>query len=342
MADTPTLENLELAAKSIDSIDMTALLRRNLGEESLEKEFGPRLERIQQIRAFATRYAPHVHNDFVNPVRSIFQQIAQGMDAQAKRPASEYINQKANFIQTIDQQITELSRHDPPFVAAAVHERGFLEDEGIRREYQKTIEQLRTETAATLKTVKDEADKAIAGAKTLAEEIETRARRTAAKISVQEAQKQFTDASANLDQKVKVWGVVVTASIILVVTVAFALMNWTLPNPEKWPDAVYHAVLRLVVLSALGAATTVCVRILRAHMHMAEKNRHRVRVANSVESFVNSAIDPQQRDLILAKLVESIVDFGDSGLIKHEMEDVSPTMSGEVIGRILAGLSAKR
>ena len=76
---------------------------------------------------------------------------------------------------------------------------------------------------------------------------------------------------------------------------------------------------------------------------MAEKNKHRVRVANSVESFVNSALESQQRDLILTKLIEAIVDFGDSGIIRSEKDDGgSPAISGELIGRILSALSSKK
>jgi hypothetical protein len=74
-----------------------------------------------------------------------------------------------------------------------------------------------------------------------------------------------------------------------------------------------------------------------------EKNRHRVRVANSVESFVNSALEPQQRDLILAKLAETIIDFGDSGGITHDHDEMgSQVFTGDVLGRILAALTPKK
>ena len=68
-----------------------------------------------------------------------------------------------------------------------------------------------------------------------------------------------------------------------------------------------------------------------------------MRVANSVESFVNSALEPQQRDLLLAKLAEAVIDFGDSGIIKNERDETTPTAtSGDIAGRILAALSSRR
>ena len=69
---------------------------------------------------------------------------------------------------------------------------------------------------------------------------------------------------------------------------------------------------------------------------MSEKNRHRQRVANSMEAFVQSAVTPEQRDLILSQLVESIVQFGHSGLVQRE-DDYAyrPKMTIDSISRTL-------
>lgn len=177
----------------------------------------------------------------------------------------------------------------------------------------------------------------------MAEEIESRARRSATRTSVEEAQRQFAAADTQLSAKLRLWGWITAASLAALMALPFAFMWWPLPGPEPWPLAVYHTVLRVFVLSAAGAAATFCLRIFRAHMHMVEKNRHRVRVANSVESFVNAALEPQQRDLLLAKLAEAIVDFGDSGIIRGDKEESSSTVvSGELLGRILAALSPRK
>ena len=126
----------------------------------------------------------------------------------------------------------------------------------------------------------------------------------------------------------------------LLVIFPLLFMLWELPAGE-WPVALYHTLLRVIVLSAIAGTAAFAFRMLRAHLHLAEKNKHRVRVANSVESFVQSALEPAQRDLILARLVDSIVIFGDSGLVKHDEDDRSSPMSGDVIGRIVAAISSK-
>ena len=54
-----------------------------------------------------------------------------------------------------------------------------------------------------------------------------------------------------------------------------------------------------------------------------ELNGHKQRVANSTESFLAAAQSPEQRDNILAKLVDAVVSFGDSGLLKASTPEIS-------------------
>lgn len=343
MATDQAIQQLDGTIGKLNAVDSEKLLRRSLGDESLESVFGPELEKVRSLAAFVTQHGRSVHSDHVNQARATLDVIANEMQAQANRPSAEYISNRANFLSGVRTQLEEARRWLPFFAASAVLERGFLEDEGIRREYRRVVDDLKAQTAATLATVKEEADKAVSGAKTLADEIEARARRSATRTSVEEAQRQFKEASDELATKVKTWGWIAAGSIGALILLPFAFMAWPLPAPEPWPLAVYHTILRVFVLSAAGAAATVAIRIFRAHLHMVEKNRHRVRVANSVESFVNSALEPQQRDLLLAKLTEAIVDFGDSGIIRGDKDDSGSTVvSGELLGRILAALTPKR
>ena len=50
-------------------------------------------------------------------------------------------------------------------------------------------------------------------------------------------------------------------------------------------------------------------------MHLREVNEHRQRLANSIQSFVDAAATPEQRDMILAQLVDALSSFGRSGLV---------------------------
>jgi len=75
---------------------------------------------------------------------------------------------------------------------------------------------------------------------------------------------------------------------------------------------------------------------------MSHHNRHRQRVANSMEAFVQAAITPEQRDLILAQLVTSVVDFGTSGLLSKEDDAIyAPKMTIDSITRTISQAPTK-
>ena len=295
MASEQQLQELAATVAKLNAVDPVKLLRKDLGVESLNSVFAEDLEKIKSLATFAERHAATVHDQYVGQARSTLNEIAGHMEAQADRPSAEYINQREVFLDAIRVQVEEANMWLPLFAGSAVLERGFLEDEGIRREYERVVRNLKAETEATLARVKEQADKAVEDAKELADEIESRARKSATGMSVDEAQRQFSAATRELQKKATTWGWVTAGSVVVLLALPFAFMLWPLTDGENWTVALYHAFLRVFVLSAAGAAATICVRLFRAHLHMVEKNRHRVRVANSIESFVNSALEPQQR-----------------------------------------------
>ena len=221
-------------------------------------------------------------------------------------------------------------------MTAAVESRGFLEDEEVRQEYERTIESIKKEAESSIQQVKEESDKTIEEARTLAEQIENRARLTAARISVKDAQEQFREAQAALDKRVKIWAGLGIASVLGFIGVAIYFATVDLPDQWRW-QVVYHSAIRVSILTAIGTAAAFCLKILRAHLHMSEKNRHRQHVANSMGAFVESAVTPEQRDMILSQLVESIVQFGNSGLVQREDDNVyRPKMTIDSITRTLS------
>ena len=178
---------------------------------------------------------------------------------------------------------------------------------------------MKKESENTLAMVKEETEKAIDEARTLAEEIENRARRTASGISVEAVQEQFRLAQEEHDKQVKLWTWLSGGSIGLFLVVAVAFLFGDPPSGET-KAMLYFSAVRVTIIGALGGIVAFCFRMLRAHMHMAEHNRHRQRVANSIAAFVESATTPEQRDLILAQLVDSIAHFGSSGILHKEDE----------------------
>ena len=336
MASDHLIEQLKNLATAILSIDREKLLRASLGKLALQEEFSPALEKIEKKVDFALEYGPEIHDEHLQSILGSFDSIRSEMEQQADFSDNDYVTNRTQFLGNIDAQLEALKEHWPPIVTAAVESRRFLEDEGVRQEYERTIESIKSESANALWQVQEAARKAIEEARTLAKQIENQARSTASGISMEEAQKQFKEAQAALDKRVKVWAGLGIVSVLVFIGAAIYFAKVDLPDQWRW-QVIYHSAIRVSILTAIGTAAAFCLKILRAHLHMSEKNRHRQHVANSMGAFVESAVTPEQRDLILSQLVESIVQFGNSGLVQREDENVyRPKMTIDSITRTLS------
>lgn len=336
MASENQTNQLQDVANAILSIDENKLLRPSLGEESLKEDFAPKWLEIQKKVKFLLQYAHELHDEQIQGVLGTLHAISGAMQQQADSQNANYVAHRPRFLNYIDQQLEELKRYWPPVVTAAVEARRFLEDEGVRQEYEQTIESIKKESESALKQVQGEARKTIEEARVLAEQIEKRARLTAARISVKEAQEQFQQAQAALDKQVKIWAGLGIACVVVFLAMALYFSTVALPAEWKW-QVVYYGAIKVSILTAIATVAAFCLKILRAQLHMREKNRHRQRVANSMEAFVASAVTPEQRDLILSQLVESVVQFGNSGLVQREDDHVyRPKMTIDSINRTLS------
>ena len=166
MAKQQEIDQLEKVLKSLESIDEKRLFRPNLGDESLQSELEPKLTKVLAKARFALQYAAAVADEPVIGVTRALDSSYQELHAQAEREPSEYIQYKDSVLNGLDVRHEEMLMYWPPFVTAAIEARGFLEDEGIRKEYTKAIENLQKQAQSTLDSIKEESQKILAGAKT--------------------------------------------------------------------------------------------------------------------------------------------------------------------------------
>jgi len=167
------------------------------------------------------------------------------------------------------------------------------------------------------------------------------AKRTASKISVEAAQEQFKEAAGRLRKAANRW-MYVAGAFSFALIVLLMLFNFDPPQlihdimialkPGSAPTTViqgvssvpipllvaasaYFTSMRLALIGILGVGLAFSLRMARAYFHMAEHNEHKLRVTNSIEAFVAAVRLPEQKDLVLSKLVDSVIDFGDSGIL---------------------------
>lgn len=257
MATQEQVSLMKATRDGLKVIDKDRLLRANIGEESLlQAGFTDKYDWIMKRASFAVDYGSTVDNSVLGTTRNIFEQIRNALDNQAKRTNPEYVSQKANFLGQIDAQLEQLHQYWPHFVAAAIDTRGFLEDEGIRKEYQRTVAEMKGQAEESLKLVKEEAGKTIEEARKLAQQIEDRARRTAAHISVEAAQEQFKLGQDDLDKQVRMWAWLSGISIAAFLAVAVYLARIHFGEEWKW-HVVYFTAIRITILTAIGAVATI-------------------------------------------------------------------------------------
>ena len=324
MPSNQDVERLTNVANEIRSIDDQMLARPTLGVESLEEQLRPRMKELDQKLSLAVEYASEMTPSQINPLINDFEAIRNEMTGLANLgDSATYIQHSRHFLQQFDTYLEQLKEFWGPVVIAAIQRKGLLEEDGIKTAHDEAVNELKTRASQTLVEIQEKSEESIEKARKLADQIENRARQTATKISVKEAQSQFREAQKQFDSSVKNWSKISCIPIVLFLGLAIYL--WNHQGPSDVASAIYETGIRFAILGLLGALSAFCLRILRAHIHMRQQNLHRQRVANSIEAFVQSAVTPEQRDLILSYLVHSIIVFGNSGLVQEREESVNPS-----------------
>lgn len=324
-------------------INMAKLIRSEYGKLSLANELNPVLERLRQkASTFIQVSREKIYEPYWNGINNTFKQIAGLLEAQANRNEHEYATQRPSFIESIKSRISELNQNWSFVISAVVDAKGLLEEKDIKKEHEQVLNDLRKESEKVLNQAKETSAKIINDAKNLSNEIMQQAKRTATEVSIKDAQKQFEYAATKSGNQAKWWGMGSLVSIGFFIIVASIFYNSlpdlhdTLQDCNSY-NIISHVVLRLIILGALGAIASFCLSVFRANLHMMQHNYHRQRVANSMEAFVASASTAEQRDIILAQLVETIVSFGSSGLLSKKSDAVfTPKMYVDTVNRAIS------
>ncbi|NUM80584.1 hypothetical protein HUU42_07220 [bacterium] len=341
MATTNAIESLKKTAQDYSKINMEKLIRANLGDESLQHTIEPLIKEIQVKLDFAINFAQWVPEGIVNAIRGLFDSLRQQLETHAGRSNPDYVSNRQPFIDNIKNTNEQLLQHWHYFVSAAVEKKGILADEGVKKAYEAAVKTMQEEATKSLTQLKEDSSKVLEEARHLAQQIENRARLTAAKISVRDAQQQFSDAEIEFNKQIKLWSWLSGISLVLFLLIAIYFMQ--IPLPEQWNwHVIYYTAIRITIISAVGAIGAFCLRILRANLHMRQHNLHRKRLANSMSSFIESATTPEQRDIILEHLVDAIAHFGTSGLLTKEDDTViNPKLTIDNLVRTLSQPSGK-
>jgi hypothetical protein len=217
-----------------------------------------------------------------------------------------------------------------------------LSEEDFPRKRGAALGDIESKSSESLQKIEAAVTKARTYIQTAVEEAATEleaAKAKANEISVKGAQDQFAAAAMGLRSKARGWATLTTALFLALL----AILCWLLLRPPPLISSIvaalspqskqvvvpvsvplliaasaYFTSIRVALIGVLGIALAFSLRMTRAYFHMIEHNHHKSRVTNSIEAFVASVRTNEQKDLVLGKLVDSVTQFGDSGILDKE------------------------
>ena len=339
MASQGKINQLKNKIDEISSIDLAKLLRPDLGSMSLKAELGPIFNSIILRLKGANELMYFVSDSDIDRLMSVLNKIHSHMNTSSEMDDKSYVTNRDTFRDQVIQLNDQFTEQWRPFIIAKLEKSGLLEDTDLKDKYKIMMQNINEEASEVIGKVSEESKKVIGEARAEAKDIERSARKTAAKISVKDAQEQFAEANRALFWQVILWGILSSSAAVAFFLAAISFYKYEVPTGWQW-HVIYYSVLRVTILAAIGAIVAFLLKILRAHLHMYQHNKHRIRLANSMTAFVESAISDSQRDLILTHLVDAVATFGHSGLLQKEEDNIySPKMTIDTITRNIAPIA---
>ena len=335
MASTEKIKQLESKIKEMKAIDLEKVLRPSLGAVSTESELRQVFDDIFAKMDTAVEIAPKVSNSHMESIMSALNGIHAEMNTRVEYDNAQYVSTRDQFLSQIFVYYDQLQQWWPFFITAQIEDRGLLGDEALAKQRQQLLAEIEEESQATIERIRKESTEVIEKAKSDAKDIVGVARRVARKVSVEEAQSQFEEARKSLVLPILMWSSLSFASVIAFILIAVGFLKVEISAELTW-HVIYYTAIRITILTAIGAVAAFLMKMLRAYLHMYQHNLHRKRLSNSMAAFVESAATDQQRDLILAHLVDAVANFGSSGLLQKEDDSIySPKMTIDTITRTI-------
>jgi hypothetical protein len=194
-----------------------------------------------------------------------------------------------------------------------------------QKEVDATAAALRQEIVGASDRLREETERQISELSARGQEVIARTKKQIAGEILNDAQKQFGAAQKGLQIQVGIWAGLSAVALAAFFWFAASLLNVHLPPAWSWQIAFFAGV-RLIILGGIGALASFCLRMLKAHIALAQLNAHRTRVAHSMPSFLEVA-PPSERFKVLESLIQAIVGVKESAITDTNPETMLTTVS---------------
>lgn len=331
MASKAIVNELSQIIEQLKKIDLNKVTRPSLGDLAV-KEAEPFLQNILDKAELALLYGEYVSDSNLGHIKSTFHNIYNYLNNVSGFDHNKFVNARQEILHNLNKHLNELENSWPPLVTAAVEKEGILNSSSFQKLKADLLTTIQKESEEAVSKIQKEAEKKINQAKSVAGKIESSARDTAKEVSLAAAQEQFKIARREQANQIWVWSIISVAFSIAFISTALYFLTED-PDPTVPWLLFYKVAIRLAILTGIGAFATISIKLLRAHLHMYQHNLHRQKITNSIPAFVEAASTPEQRDMILSKLVDSVCSFGNSGIITQDDQSTSPSLTIDNITR---------
>lgn len=312
------MSNLVLnTIRIIKELDEKKIIRKNLGDASFS-DFQPLWDEVKNKIDIIERFQNTTDANTNNQVNHHLTHINQQLIALIGYDKSQFVTQQQSVKKNVIAQLDEIRKYWPQYIIAALEDSGILTNTDVKEQFNFLTIELKESTENALLKIEKQSKIIIEEAKKKAEEIESSVRKTAQNVSVNVAQQQFADAAAHNISQIRIWGGITGGLIVtFILFIKYLLEFVDLPKEWNWSIG-YLSIIRISILGLISTIIGFGLKMLKANLHMHQHNLHRKRLANSMAAFAESAMTNEQRDLILSQLVESVSNFGSSGMINKE------------------------
>ncbi len=302
--------------KYMETLDESKVYKEEFGNHSLI-EFKPKIEELKDkleiIKEFQNDFIEQSLNSRIN---SIFNQFKYLFEDLIKSNENNFAEKKNQFINGFKTNFHQFDEIFPFFAVKKLYKDGFVSNNDILFKVKSL--QLELEKIEQLKNVIQ--NKFVEKQIEFDSHVETKIseiRKTSSKISIKVAQDEFKNAIDRIKKNIKIWSFIsggLTVSIIVLLIVFYCISDFSSSN------YIYQAIYKISIVGFLATLLTYSLKILKSNIHLKEANYHKQVMTNSLKAFVESGSTNEQRDLILIKILESLTNFGNTGLVEQSSE----------------------
>ena len=212
------MEQLRQIISELKGYEKDKIIRPKYGQTSLS-EWSEEYDNLFKKLDFIESYLDEVDSTTNTQVFNALKQIKTYISNLVDYDEAQFVTNKLAQIKAIETQFNTIKKHWPHYTSAAIESTGILTNLDVKKEFKSLSDNLNSQSESALEQIKNESNEIITQAKAKAKEIEDSVRKTAEKISVQEAQEQFKNAAAHNITQIQIWGgitgVLILAFIVL-------------------------------------------------------------------------------------------------------------------------------